>query len=61
MSFGQTSDSGITAHGSDMIEIDGEEQGGMPHSGRSECCLTTRMSGAYHDHIIFLIIVCHNK
>jgi hypothetical protein len=55
----QTSNGGITTHGSYVIEIDGEKQGGMAHSRRSEGGLTAGMTGADYNHVIFFIICGH--
>jgi hypothetical protein len=56
VSFGKTTDSRVAAHGSDVIEIDGEKKGGVAHPGCSQCSLTAGMTGAdYSDVVLFLV------
>jgi hypothetical protein len=55
VALGQPSNGRITAHGSNVVKIDGKDQGGMPHTGCCKCSLASRMTRTNHDYIIFFV------
>ena len=52
MALGQSADGRITAHGCDVIQVDGEEEGRVTHASRCQGRLTSRMARPHHDHIV---------
>jgi hypothetical protein len=57
VSLGKTTDSRVAAHGSNVIEVDSEEKGGVAHAGCCECGLASCMTGADHNHVVLSLVL----
>jgi len=59
VSLGQSSDGRVAGHLRYGIEVNGEEEGGHPHSGGGEGCFARGMAAADNDDIVLFRIVKH--
>jgi hypothetical protein len=59
--FGKAADSRVAAHGSDVIEIDGQKKGGVTHAGGGQRSLATCVTCSNHDHVIVFVEDRHRK
>jgi hypothetical protein len=59
MAFCQPAYGRVAAHGGNVIEVYGDEERRMTHSGRRQGGLATRMTCTDHDHVILVIIEGH--
>jgi hypothetical protein len=57
--FGKPADGRVAAHGRDVVQIDGQEKGGVAHARRSKGCFATCVAGTHNDHVICFIVGGH--
>jgi len=55
VALGQPPDGRVAAHGGDVVQVDGQEQGRMPHPRGGQGRLASRVAGPDHDDIICLV------
>jgi len=59
MPFGKTADGGVAAHDRDVVEVDGQEKGGMAHARCCKRCFATCVTGTHDDHVICFVVNGH--